>query len=182
MYIPSYDSTKDVKFPPKPASKKLLQEIIHNFVSAQKPTLLEESGCAVCGVLCPVSVMDDIHNYQHQMHLLTISGKLVTRKERFKSSDPIESIPGPVLAHNKGHLCPECAISLQKGQAPFQALANGLWLGNVPKELQDLTLAEKFMVAKVRHNRCVVRVASGGSKMRANAVMFANPTPKIYNT
>ncbi|TFK50559.1 hypothetical protein OE88DRAFT_1602287, partial [Heliocybe sulcata] len=169
-------------FPPKSTSKELLQKIIYDFVDAQKPTLIEESGCTVCGVLCPLSIMGDIGNYQNQMHLLTIPDKLVTRKERFTSADPIETIPGPILAHNKKHICPECVISLEKGQAPDQALANGLWLGNIPNELQDLTLAEKFMVAKVRHNRCVVRVASGGSKMRANAVMFANPTPKIYNS
>ncbi|TFK46236.1 hypothetical protein OE88DRAFT_1597405, partial [Heliocybe sulcata] len=145
-----------------------------------KPDLLEESGCTICGILCPVAIMEDNRNYQHQMHLLTVTDKLVTRKERIRSSDPIETISGPVLAHDSKHICPECAISLQKGQAPDQALANGLWLGDVPNALQNLTLAEKFMIAKVRHNRCVVRVASGGSKMRANAVMFANPTPKIY--
>ncbi|EPQ50470.1 hypothetical protein GLOTRDRAFT_50503, partial [Gloeophyllum trabeum ATCC 11539] len=43
--------TEDIKFPPKPPSKELLQKIIHGFSSSQNPVLLEESGCAVCGIL-----------------------------------------------------------------------------------------------------------------------------------
>ena len=58
-------------------------------------------------------------------------------------------------------------------------MENGL--EKVPKELQNLSYAEQLLVARVRHNRCIVRVSSGMRKMRANAISFANPTPKIYN-
>ena len=61
------------------------------------------------------------------------------------------------------------------------ALANDLWIGNVPEELQGLTYAEKLLIARVRHNRCVIRVTGGVHKMKANAITFANPTPKVYN-
>lgn len=38
-----------------------------------------------------------------------------------------------------------------------------------------------MLIAKVRHNRCVIRVASGRGKMSANAIMFSAPMVKIYN-
>lgn len=64
---------------------------------------------------------------------------------------------------------------------PTLALANGLWIGKIPEELRDLTYAEQMLIARVHHNRCIVKVSSGMSKMRANAISFSNPMPKIYN-
>jgi hypothetical protein len=46
---------------------------------------------------------------------------------------------------------------------------------------KDLTYAEQLLIARVRHNRCIVKVSSGMSKMCANAISFSNPMPKIYN-
>ncbi|KAJ7853114.1 hypothetical protein B0H13DRAFT_1500221, partial [Mycena leptocephala] len=56
-----------------------------------------------------------------------------------------------------------------------------LWIGAVPWQLRGLSFAEKMLISKVRHNRCVVRVASGRGKMGANAIMFATPVVKVYN-
>ena len=64
---------------------------------------------------------------------------------------------------------------------PSLALANGLWVGEIPDALQDLTYAEQLSIARVRHNRCIVKVSSGMFKMHANAISFSNPMPKIYN-
>jgi len=64
---------------------------------------------------------------------------------------------------------------------PTLALANGLWVGDIPNELQNLTYAEQLLIARVRHNRCIVKVSSGMSKMCANVISFSNPMPKIYN-
>jgi uncharacterized protein DUF6570/helitron helicase-like protein/PIF1-like helicase len=64
---------------------------------------------------------------------------------------------------------------------PPMALANGLWVGNAPRELSDLTFVERLLVARVRSNRCIVHVLKGGWKMRANAIMFPSPVPKLCN-
>src|SRR4051812_41769162 len=46
----------------------------------------------------------------------------------------------------------------------------------------NLTYAEKFLIARIRHNHCIIRVKSSGhSKMRANAILFQNPIPKVYD-
>jgi hypothetical protein len=59
-------------------------------------------------------------------------------------------------------------------------LARGLWFGNIPEELQQLSFAEKLLIGRVRHNQCVVPVAKGMHKMIANAVLFEHPMQKIY--
>ncbi|KDR64876.1 hypothetical protein GALMADRAFT_47734, partial [Galerina marginata CBS 339.88] len=58
---------------------------------------------------------------------------------------------------------------------------SGFWIGEVPDVLKNLTYVEKLLIARVRHNRCIVKVASGRYKMRANAITFQNPVPKIYD-
>ena len=62
------------------------------------------------------------------------------------------------------------------------ALANGKWIGKIPIELQNLSYAEQLLIARVHHNRSLIRVSSGMHKMRANAISYANPMPKIYHT
>jgi hypothetical protein len=106
----------------------------------------------------------------------------VTRKERLTLDDPVSELNGPILAEGCDQVCIECEAKLITGVTPTHSLANHLWIGEVPWQLKDLTWAEKMMITKVRHNRCVVRVASGRGKLVANAIMYATPIRKVYNT
>jgi len=63
---------------------------------------------------------------------------------------------------------------------PKLALANNLWIGNVPDELKCLRFVEKILIAYVRHTCSFVKVASGMRKMKANVVAFELPIPQIY--
>ncbi|KAI0741521.1 hypothetical protein C8Q80DRAFT_1051205, partial [Daedaleopsis nitida] len=59
---------------------------------------------------------------------------------------------------------------------------NGLWIGEVPPELTGLSWTEKMLVARVKHNMCIVKVhMSSMSKMKANVVSHSLPMPKIYS-
>jgi hypothetical protein len=173
-----YQSKKEVKFPPPPPSEDLCQKIISGFCADTSPDIFEEIGCAVCGKLTPVCGMEDLSEVEN-INLLKADG--VTRKARSKSSDPVKELRGPILAPGCSKVCPLCVQSLDKGNLPTLSLANGLWIGQIPEELQDLTYAEQLLIARVRHNRCIVKVSSGMRKMRANAISFSNPMPKIYN-
>src|ERR1700678_1131295 len=88
---------------------------------------------------------------------------------------------GPIVDAKCKHICHECIRFLEKKVMPPMALANGLWVGNIPKELSDLTFVERLLVSRVRSNRCIVHVLKGGWKMRANAIMFTTPIPKLCN-
>ncbi|KAH9829026.1 uncharacterized protein C8Q71DRAFT_718774, partial [Rhodofomes roseus] len=96
--------------------------------------------------------------------------------------DHVEELKGPVLLPKSSHVCQNCKMTLDNGTAPQQALPNGLWIGEVPVQLQNLTWAERTLISRVNHNRCVVHVkGSLQSKMIANAVCHTIPMPKVYN-
>src|SRR6202789_2412437 len=173
-----YLSNKDVKFPPSPPSAELCQNIVSDFCIDTSPEVFEETGCAICGKLTPICEMEDLSEVEN-VSLLKVDG--VTRKARSKSSDPVRELRGPILAPKCSRVCPICIDLLEKKKVPTLALANGLWIGEIPDELQDLTYAEQLLIARVRHNRCIVKVSSGMFKMRANAISISNPMPKIYN-
>ena len=103
----------------------------------------------------------------------------MSQKERTFSDDPLSDIEGPII-DDLEHICRLCHKSVSKGKVPLMALANRKWLGKVPPQLSELRFAEQLLVARIRHNRCLVRVSSGMRKMRANVITFANPMPKIY--
>jgi hypothetical protein len=173
-----YWSTKDVKFPPAPPSAELCQNIISDFCADTSPEAFEEAGCAVCEKLTPVCEMEELSDVEN-INVLNVDG--VTRKARCKSSDPVRELRGPILAPGCNRACPICVECLEKKKMPTLALANGLWVGKIPDALKDLTYAEQLLIARVHHNRCIVKVSSGMFKMRANAISFSNPMPKIYN-
>jgi hypothetical protein len=171
----------ETKFPPSPPTPKLLHKIATKFCNITSHKIFEDSGCAVCGKLTPQTqlVCRDIADMDFD--ILKRQGGGITHKERKSSSDPIVELDGPIIDDRFKSICKPCISSLQKGRTPLLALANDLWIGNVPEELQGLTYAEKLLIARVRHNRCVIRVTGGMHKMKANAITFANPTPKVYN-
>ncbi|KAJ6540675.1 hypothetical protein B0H19DRAFT_959556, partial [Mycena capillaripes] len=139
-----------------------------------------EAGCAVCGCLVPLKKLTLLEKYEGSLALLIGPG--VTRKERFRPSDPIEELDGPVLAEGCSHICVECETFLNNGIVPKNALARDNWIGPIPEELKDLTYAEGIMIARARHNRCVVRVNSGRVRMSANAIMFSQPVLSILKS
>ena len=175
------DRLSSLKFPPDPPFEELLCNIIHGFSTELDPIHHSEYACAVCGKLTPVSHMVSLASVHNKLYLLEGEGG-ITRRERHTDDDPIEEIKGPILLPNADLLCHHCRSSLADNQVPVAALANGLWIGEVPEQLQNLTWAERTMIARVNHNRCVVRVkGSLQSKMIANAVCHTIPIPKVYN-
>ncbi|KAH7906418.1 hypothetical protein BJ138DRAFT_1016253, partial [Hygrophoropsis aurantiaca] len=115
------------------------------------------------------------------LDVLKASSPGYTRRIRSSVKDPIEEILGPIIDRSCSSVCNKCADMLQAGKKPTLSLANGLWIGEVPPELKGLSYVEKLLVARVRHNRCIVRVSSSGmNKMIANVISFKHPSHKIY--
>jgi hypothetical protein len=166
-------------FPPSAPSQKLMHQIFTDFCKDIDPNQFEESGCAVCGQLTQSSTLKKLSEMNLNLDILIQDG--VTQVERHSSKDALSNIEGPILDSDLDSICQTCYKAVSKGKMPLLALANGKWIGKVPPQLLDLSFAEQLLVARVRHNRCLVRVSSGMHKMRANAISFSNPTPKIYN-
>ncbi|KAF8809210.1 hypothetical protein BYT27DRAFT_7094612, partial [Phlegmacium glaucopus] len=167
-------------FPPPPLTKEHSEAIIRNWCKETKPSSLEESGCAVCGELVPISKLSRLKAIKKMLGILAASG--VTRIERKSASQAISEFKGPVLDYRCDKICDNCRKSIRKGRVPRLALANNLWLGEVPNVLSNLNYVERLLVARIRHNCCFVKVASSGlKKMVAHVIAFESPLPKVYH-
>jgi len=170
--------TETVSYPPSPANETLISEIVHGFCQDTQPDAFEEAGCGVCGQLNLLSNMKSLRETKANMNLLV--GEGFTRCPRTTIQDPIKEVDGPIVDPSCQFICTLCEEQLLNDKVPWNALARGLWLGPVPAELSNLTFAEQMMIARIRHNRCLVRVSSGRAKMIANCIMFSNPTAELY--
>jgi hypothetical protein len=52
-------------------------------------------------------------------------------------------------------VCQKCRTSLSKEKIPKFSVANNMWLGDIPKELQGLTIPEEKLISLYRHNSCI---------------------------
>ncbi|KAJ7784231.1 hypothetical protein B0H16DRAFT_1296331, partial [Mycena metata] len=169
---------KGVSFPPKPACNETLHRILTGSSESVQPNQFLEAGCAVCGRLTPLTELTSLTQFKGSLEHLIMEG--ATRKQRHCASDPIIQLPGPILAEGCRHICVTCEVPVLKKCIPVDAMANFNWVGVVPPQPQGLTYAEGVMIARIRHNRCVIRVNSGRVRMHANAIMFAQPALKVY--
>ena len=174
-----FDSCPSVEFPPVPLDTTLSRHIIDQACSRMDAQNINESGCAVCGELKPLRDMSRLKAVKRQLDILSASG--VSRIERKKSSHCLREYTGPILDYNCSMICNSCRRSIRTSKVPRLALANGLWIGDVPPQLKCLNFVEKILVARIRHTCAYVKVASGMRKMTANVVAFQSPVPKVYN-
>ncbi|KIK58940.1 hypothetical protein GYMLUDRAFT_170451, partial [Collybiopsis luxurians FD-317 M1] len=181
--VSSCDSQSN--FPPDPITQSHINDVIRRFAAACHPSNFEEGGCSVCGQLCLLSSLSPLGNIRNMLSVLEVDG--VTRLPCSSVTEPVREQMGPVLDTTCNDMvCTPCRSSIRQGKVPCYALCNGLWLGNVPPELQGLTFYERLLVSRVQHSKCFVRVQRGKvkgehSKLVANVVAYENPTPKIYN-
>jgi hypothetical protein len=167
------------EFPPDPPSNTLLETIIKGFCDDTAPQKFIEGGCAVCGRLSPIDNMILLNKINCDLNAISLGN--VGRYERLHKLDPIVPLKGPVLVENCDHVCHTCQSFLKKQKMPPESLANFFWIGPIPSVLKNLTFAEKMLISKIRHNKCLVHVSSGCAKMTANVIMFSNPTVKVYH-
>ena len=131
-------------FPPEPLNKELACTIVKSACDTMDATEIEEGGCAVCGQLVPLSTLTRLSAMSKYLHVLSTPG--VTRKERLNKFDKIYEY-STVLDHSCDHICNSCRAAIRNNKVPRFALANGLWLGNVPKELSSLRYVERMLIA-----------------------------------
>jgi hypothetical protein len=165
-------------FPPDPVDKILTHHVVSGACIKLNPETFEEAGCAVCGQLVPMSILSKLSAMKQYFPLLEMPG--TSRQERLKKSDKVKEYP-VVIDHSCHKICNDCRSSLRLGKVPRYALANGLWIGAVPDVLSSLRYIEKMLVSRVRHSCCSIRVASGMRKMKAHAIAYQQPIPKIYD-
>lgn len=113
------------------------------------------------------------------LNILCVSN--VSQEEKTSMQKAMACSSRPVLALNCTQICNICLSDLHKNEIPCMALANGLWLSDVPPVLQNLSWVECHLISRVVFNYCVVQVQKSGlHKLHANAISHALPTQKIH--
>ncbi|KIK54044.1 hypothetical protein GYMLUDRAFT_138704, partial [Collybiopsis luxurians FD-317 M1] len=172
-------------FLPKPICQDHVDNVIRRFAAASHPSKFEEGGCSVCGQLCVLSDLSALSKIANMIHILEADG--VTRQPRLSLTEPVQERKGPMLDSTCNRMvCSSCRLSIHQGKVPQYALCKGLWLGEVPPELQELTFYECILISCVRHSKCFICIQQGcmkgeHSKLITNVIAYENPTPKIYD-
>jgi hypothetical protein len=107
-----------------------------------------DSVCCACGLKVPIGKTSpwttaDLEATQLLRPMLTHHGQQLIRGMLLNvtTSQPItDSSPLDV--------CASCASTITKNRTPRLALANGLWVGEIPTPLMQLTTAETFLISR----------------------------------
>src|SRR6266571_3773367 len=65
--------------------------------------------------------------------------------------------------------CKDCYSHIRKSKTPPLSLANNLLLGDVPPELQALTVVEESMIARCRAKICIIQLKAQENSVLPNA-------------
>ncbi|KAK0506577.1 hypothetical protein EDD18DRAFT_1342970 [Armillaria luteobubalina] len=128
-----FASESPSEYPPPPLDKAQEATIICECVSAMDPSMFQEAGCTVCSQLTPLSSLSKSRHVCHLFGLL--ENDSCTQIERTDSSEPVRPIPGPICDATTDLICLTCRSDVHKGKVPKCALANNLWIGEVPEVL-----------------------------------------------
>jgi len=132
----------------KPQAQEIVEKCISNFIDRTGNNALATAICIACArelALCDTQVMDVaevpnsswlIPQESHPKHHLT-NGMLLHQSA-------LTGTP----ARPRGHICDECLTNLRKNRLPRLALANNMWIGDIPFELAVLTLPERVLIAR----------------------------------
>ena len=168
-------------FPPNPPSADKANKIIQSFVHESKFEAIHEKGCAVCGCISIAKNMTPLENCRVDLSMLVKPH--VTKGEHKLDGSVVPNSRGPILAPGCDSICAPCFNILSHRRTPRNALANGLWIGEVPPELQGLSWMEQKLIAKINVSRAIVRVKESKlMQMKTNVVCCASPTKHIHKT
>lgn len=128
--------------PDQPTVDKLLAE----FIDATGNAAVRQNPCCACARELLANTISEI------------SLDKVPNRRLLKPTTPHPSqftIEGMVLYQKgltrggtSGNFCRECLSHLKEGEMPPLSLANDMWIGDVPYQLANLSLAERLMIAK----------------------------------
>lgn len=129
----------------EPPSKDDIESSIAHFIDRTSNAAVKVLPCAVCA---------------RETHLSDITTLKLTNITNSHLLSPTTPHPNhdifnnmllyPAAVHNQSmaDICQECINALQKEKIPQFSLANNMWIGEVPKELSMLSLAERILVAR----------------------------------
>lgn len=169
-------------FPPEPFTCNQFADLVDDWCNATDYSSLAEGACAICGESIKKSRLRRVALDAIDVAILCRDGISLASGEPILFRPAVYNVDGIVYIDS----CTTCLEAVKARRLPKRSLANGLWVGDIPNVLRDLTFVEKMVVSKYRHNACVVKVKQGNGlpgqrRMRANAIIFPQPVGRVYS-
>ena len=165
---------------PQLVSQESKDKIIALFKEMTSRTQLQSVTCASCGSLVPKSRSHPVSCNDINLECLKqpdlYENELAMVEDRWLDPD----VPAPRMPYSDGPLkdvllvpegvsqqsnnnclltlCRTCYNSVKREEVPPMALANRMFIGDIPPELRDLTVVEEAMIARCRAQCWVVQL------------------------
>ncbi|CAF1498169.1 unnamed protein product [Adineta ricciae] len=188
---------------PMAIPSKLKYYCLEDFANHMSMSALEQSTCILCNTRAFANTMkeyalQDILSID-QLTTHTDLVNIIPRGEQhtqvdqnaegFSSSNIVLYKRGYCKLTKTGNICQQCLSALIRDKIPMLTPANKMWVGDVPIELQQLTLAEEKLISLYRHNSCIIKLQSpfhhhstAQAALRGNVITFMHNMPNIVTT
>ncbi|CAF4116453.1 unnamed protein product [Rotaria sordida] len=197
---------------PESIPRELKEARLQQFLQHMSMSVPAEATCAICNVRTPMQQSKKVPLSKiPNIHLLKVSDELknlITNgpsslsqhldvpstfdSSSFHYDNGVILYTNGLFQQNKVNmctLCQKCHSSLSKKQIPKFSAANNMWLGDVPSELQGLTIPEEKLISLYRHNSCIIKLHSpfhstttAQTALKGNCITFLQDVPNIVNS
>lgn len=126
--------------------QEMLDNIIARFIDATGNQALKAIACGSCAREmnmedCDEMLLEDIPNRHHLV-------PNTPHPAHKLNQDLLIYTPTIGPLGQTVNLCHECRNHLRKNKRPRLSLSNDMWIGDIPPQLQNLTLPERLLIAK----------------------------------
>ncbi|CAF3827032.1 unnamed protein product, partial [Adineta steineri] len=138
---------------------QLKNHCLQDFSNQMSMSVLRQSTCIVCNIrtfanTMKVHALKDILNVDKLssptdfMNIISEAQQVAQEEidehsNTFSLSNTVFYKKGYNIAEKTGNICQQCYSALSKDKIPMFSVANKMWIGDVPLELQQLTIAEE---------------------------------------
>ncbi|KAJ7083132.1 hypothetical protein B0H15DRAFT_785155, partial [Mycena belliarum] len=142
-------------------SQEEKDQIVREFRLATNNASLRRYECSFCGLfenesLVKRRAIEDLD--------ITLLEQAVKELRVISRQPKIESFRSSSVIGGSYVLCHLCNSAVSKNtfrSIPVRSYANGLWIGEVPEELKNLTFLEEQCIARARATKCMYKLSLG---------------------
>ena len=137
-------------------SQEKKDDIISRFIDATGNSALKNVTCGSCARETNIRECDEmpLENIPNKHHLVPYT------------THPAHNLVHGLLIHTSAfgnsnstvYLCNDCQNQLNNDKRPQLSLSNSMWIGDVPSQLQNLTLPERLLLAKYFPSAYIVKL------------------------
>ncbi|KAG6818947.1 hypothetical protein H0H93_016947 [Arthromyces matolae] len=153
--------------------KDTMNKCMENYIDATSNSALSTAICVSCAR----------RTWYKEMHHCKVGEianlKLLVPRESHPAHELYEGrllCPQAINRSGETHLCADCERYLKQERLPPLALANNMWLGDIPVELRVLSLPERVLIAKYLATAYIVTLMGDKRTSCRNAIQTNQQT------